>query len=290
MRTNIVQCIDNETKQKIYKKFLKKNFNTRKQLAEKFNISVRTLGRVLDEMSHDDVENINWDWIVTKTQVTLIRNGEPRAIDKSFPNFKALKEQILSGDESIYDQTYLHMSIVNQIEDYSYGNIIVSAKNKRVMYGNFEIKNTVCDKLLDMLERGDDLTGMVKFLDKLLMNPKKDIVDELYGFLVDNNIKINNEGNIEAFKGVRTTYYDVKTNTMLNTVGSTLSMPRHLVVHDPSQGCGAGLHCGSLDYATAWGEIVVKVEVDPSDVVSVPYDCDAQKMRCCKYKVIGDVK
>ena len=29
------------------------------------------------------------------------------------------------------------------------------------------------------------------------------------------------------------------------------------------------------------------VEIDPSDVVSVPNDCDCQKLRTCKYKVVS---
>ena len=29
------------------------------------------------------------------------------------------------------------------------------------------------------------------------------------------------------------------------------------------------------------------VEIDPSDVVSVPLDCDCQKLRTCKYKVVS---
>ena len=29
------------------------------------------------------------------------------------------------------------------------------------------------------------------------------------------------------------------------------------------------------------------VEIDPSDVVSVPHDCDCQKLRTSKYKVVG---
>ena len=29
------------------------------------------------------------------------------------------------------------------------------------------------------------------------------------------------------------------------------------------------------------------VEIDPSDVVSVPHDCECQKLRTSKYKVVG---
>ncbi len=31
----------------------------------------------------------------------------------------------------------------------------------------------------------------------------------------------------------------------------------------------------------------MRVEIDPSDVVSVPLDCDCQKLRTAKYKVVA---
>ena len=49
-------------------------------------------------------------------------------------------------------------------------------------------------------------------------------------------------------------------------------------------------HVGSLEYATTFGSsdrIVVIVEVDPADIVSVPSDCEFQKLRTCRYKVVG---
>ena len=32
------------------------------------------------------------------------------------------------------------------------------------------------------------------------------------------------------------------------------------------------------------------VEIDPSDVVSVPHDCDCQKLRTAQYKVVGHME
>ena len=32
------------------------------------------------------------------------------------------------------------------------------------------------------------------------------------------------------------------------------------------------------------------VEIDPSDVVSVPHDCDCQKLRTASYKVVGHME
>jgi acyl carrier protein len=53
-------------------------------------------------------------------------------------------------------------------------------------------------------------------------------------------------------------------------------------------GCSHGLHAGSLAYARGWAERVILVEIDPADVVSVPGDENCQKLRCCKYTVVGE--
>jgi hypothetical protein len=34
---------------------------------------------------------------------------------------------------------------------------------------------------------------------------------------------------------------------------------------------------------------VVKVKINPRDVVSVPRDCDFQKLRTCRYEVLAEI-
>jgi hypothetical protein len=46
-----------------------------------------------------------------------------------------------------------------------------------------------------------------------------------------------------------------------------------------------------LEYASSFGNRnshLLIVEINPSDVVSVPKDSDCQKLRTCKYKVIAE--
>jgi hypothetical protein len=75
-----------------------------------------------------------------------------------------------------------------------------------------------------------------------------------------------------------------------NHVGQSPRMDRRFVCDDFNQGCGPGLHVGSLDYAIGWaggeGRVVI-VEVDPADVVSVPND-EHSKLRACAYTVVGE--
>jgi hypothetical protein len=48
-----------------------------------------------------------------------------------------------------------------------------------------------------------------------------------------------------------------------------------------------------LDYVASYGSVnsgdrIVIVKVNPADVVSVPKDCSYQKVRTCRYEVVGE--
>ena len=67
-------------------------------------------------------------------------------------------------------------------------------------------------------------------------------------------------------------------------------MRRNQVCDDADIGCSDGFHAGSYEYAKGYthgGGHLLRVEIDPSDVVSVPKDCDCQKLRTAKYKVVA---
>jgi hypothetical protein len=68
-------------------------------------------------------------------------------------------------------------------------------------------------------------------------------------------------------------------------------MPRNKVDDDKNVGCSYGFHAGTVEYAKDFmgreGHLMI-VEINPADVVSIPTDCQFQKLRTCKYKVVGE--
>lgn len=73
-----------------------------------------------------------------------------------------------------------------------------------------------------------------------------------------------------------------------NPDGAVVEMPRSMVEHDPSRGCASGLHVGTYDYARGWAhDTLLTVKVNPRDVVSVPFECDASKVRVCRFEVLS---
>jgi hypothetical protein len=126
---------------------------------------------------------------------------------------------------------------------------------------------------------------------KLNLNPSKRAVDELYTFLEHRALPITDNGNFLAYKAVREDYTDKYTGKFLNTIDAVLEMPRNKVDDDKNVGCSYGFHAGTIEYAKQFsggcGHIML-VEINPSDVVSIPTDCEFQKLRTCKYKVVGE--
>jgi hypothetical protein len=77
-----------------------------------------------------------------------------------------------------------------------------------------------------------------------------------------------------------------------NSVGQVCEMPRSKVDDNRNMGCSAGLHVGALDYVASYGspdaeDNIIIVKVNPRDAVSVPTDSSHQKLRTCRYEVVG---
>jgi hypothetical protein len=70
-------------------------------------------------------------------------------------------------------------------------------------------------------------------------------------------------------------------------------MTRSKVDDDRGRGCSNGLHAGALNYVAGYGSLesgdkIVIVKINPADVVSVPSDCNYEKLRTCRYEVVGE--
>jgi hypothetical protein len=241
-------------------------------------------------------------YIVTSNAITVIWEGQPYTVNTDNPNYTGLKNALLNAE---YDSIGRFLDIKKQIEDFSHNSIkIVSEK---VYYGNYELKGFVIDKLLEFLRSGaKDAQPILNFIEKLMFNPSKNSVDQLYTFLSYKTLPLTETGNIIGYKGVNCLYYSHHGNKntivitgnvdangrILNKIGEIIEVARNSVDDNKDNHCSHGLHVGSYDYAKDWagndGHLMM-VEFNPSDAVSVPTDCNFQKLRVSKYKVIGEV-
>lgn len=144
-------------------------------------------------------------------------------------------------------------------------------------------------RVLEMAKAGEDPAPIFAFAARLAKNPSANSRAQLFRFLQHKHLAITPEGFVLAYKAVRQDYLDWHSCTYKNTPGTTLSMPREAVDPDSAMHCSTGFHVGTLSYAQSFrnGGILLICRVDPADVVSVPDDCDCQKMRVCSYYVVG---
>ena len=151
-----------------------------------------------------------------------------------------------------------------------------------------------------------DSTPITNYIGRLMNNPSSNSVDELYTFLGYRSLPITPDGKVLGYKGVQEDYWSNTGNAdtivvqgqtndrhqIYNGVGETIEIQRRSCDDNKDNHCSHGLHIGSYDYANNWassnGKLLL-VEFDPQDAVSVPTDCDFQKLRVSKYKVVADI-
>ena len=224
-------------------------------------------------------------YIICDSNITIVVGGKPYTISSNNASFAEVKNRIANEDFDSIENLFDKGAAVGV---YTKGNIVV--KDGEVLYKGDTVHNHVVDRIFDFMRQGLPYKPLVNFLDKLLQNPSRRATQELYSFLEHKNMPLTPDGNFLAYKSVKSDYTDHRTGQFLNTVGSVLEMIRNEVCDNADIGCSFGFHAGSLKYAQSFGEagsVLLIVEINPSDVVSIPKDCDCQKLRTWRYKVVG---
>ena len=228
-------------------------------------------------------------YILTDESLTIVLNGKALSMRNDHANWQATLDALNNEDwdalPNLFDES-------KAVEDYFDNAAGVAVKDGTVFYtadGQDEaLHGVVVDKILHFMRL--PYKPLVRFAGKLANNPSRRAIDELYTFLEHKSMPITPEGNFIAYKGVKHDFTDHYSGKFDNSVGQTLSMRRNQVCDDADIGCSDGFHAGSYEYAKGYthgGGHLLRVEIDPSDVVSVPKDCDCQKLRTAKYKVVA---
>lgn len=247
------------------------------------------------------------------TATLIDEEGNPTSISASNPVFGKVVSAINQGDlegipeilEERFEEKPLVSILGELLEDFGDSRFSYDSKTRSLQFEGEEVPEPIKDYLEQNLACIEKPSRILKFTAKLLAgnisySVRARILDFLqYCGLSDDGFEISDDGNLIAYKGVRedgTSVHqgygvvngEVYRNSHLpNKVGAVVTMPRHMISDDPSEGCSKGLHVGTLNYADSFSKgMVVKCEVNPADIVSVPYDCSNQKVRCCKYTVL----
>lgn len=246
-------------------------------------------------MSKVPVQPAKIAMLYTGQNLTVVLQGKPYNIPKETPGFDQLLTMIRDGQTEAAIKDYIERD-VRRLQDAAKalgGDVAINVQAGVVTYKGAEVRNSLTDKMLEMLEEGFDLAPMSKFLNNLMQNPSMRAVDELYGFLEKGNLPITPDGCFLAYKAVRSDFKDIHSGTMDNSIGQIVEMPRNAVDDDKNRTCSEGLHFCSVDYlqhfARTDGNVMI-LKINPRDVVSIPADYNDTKGRACKYEVVDIFK
>lgn len=129
---------------------------------------------------------------------------------------------------------------------------------------------------------------LLKFWDNLKENPSFNSRKMLYQFLEHNGHPLTSDGCFIAYRGVREDFKDCHSGKFNNSPGSVCEVPRSQVDDNPNNTCSFGLHVACHSFAKGFGQRLVEVKVNPSDVVAVPKDYEGTKMRVCRFEVVRE--
>jgi hypothetical protein len=241
-------------------------------------------------------------------------DGESETIPEAHVSFKAIIEKLISGkanDEDIRELTGVLKTVARKMSALSER---VSVDGKEVYFDGDPLRGELADLIKKMFEEGRalDFKPLVNFLEKASTNPSQKSIDDLYRWATNRDLVIDPDGDIVAYKGVRVNKDGVSESIHAGTAfvngeevkgyipnrpGTVISMARSQVNDNEFAHCSYGLHAGTYAYANefrTWGNHgttrLILVKINPRDVVSVPNDHSAQKMRVARYTVLTEIE
>lgn len=238
------------------------------------------------------------NYIVSGTgTITIVLNKRSYSVAPDHPKYQEFVDALKSNTHTELDLFHLlHPKQAGldpaKVAEASGGEI--ELVNGVVHYRGQPLHNALAGRIKDMLTQGFSVVPMLACLNNLMENPSSRAVQEWFAFIDHYALPITEDGYFLAYKSVRPDYTDKYTGTIQNTVGSSPSMPRNMVDDDCRNTCSRGLHVGALDYAgpNGWyhsqGDHIMICKVNPRDVVCVPADHNATKLRVCAYTVVDE--
>ena len=219
--------------------------------------------------------------------LTVILKNKAHQVIPDHTNYKLILEALPTATE---DELLELVDIEKAIATFSQGQ--VSIVNGKVMFEGEEVHGSISKRIIEFMSKGLPFQPLVNFLENLMQNPSMQSQQELYDFLEHENLPVTEDGCFLAYKAVNSDFKDKWRGTFDNKVGQVCEMRRAKVDDNRGRGCSAGLHAGALNYVANYGNVdagdnIVIVKINPEDVVSVPSDCNCEKLRTCKYEVVG---
>lgn len=233
-------------------------------------------------------------FIFTPSAITVVLNGRTQVVPASSPNFNDLKVALRKNSDE--DTIKKILNIKSYVAQLSEGRADIV--DGSLYFDGAPLAGVLADRVAQMFAEGFGVLPLLRFLNRVALNPRKDIAEELYPFLESGSLPITEDGFILAYKMVRPNFFDVHSGTMDNSPGKVVSLEAYEVVDSNRYNeCSVGLHFCSLAYIEAGlasfvapGNRLVQLLIDPVDIVAIPVDYNRSKGRAWKYTVLRELE
>ena len=226
------------------------------------------------------------DHLITPRSIVIVFDyGTPITILNVNDTYSELKTLL---NQRRFSEVPACVDKATRIRQKTHGKFTV--QNGAVVIDLTPLPKALSDRLINAVDNSEDTERLENFWDNLAQNPTDSAREDLYSFLVANDVPITRDGCFIVYKKVRDDFWDSYTgNTFECRPGSIIEMSRDAVDHNRENTCSAGLHVAAWEYAQKFsGTRLVECKVNPRDVVAVPPDYKQQKMRCCRAAVLKE--
>lgn len=232
-------------------------------------------------------------------------DGRNRTISGGHLMFATAKQRLLDGSLADFDELVALLDLKETVSTVIHrvsAHLTFDPASDALRWDGDVVDNALSRHIIRLMRSGDQtFASLVSFMERLSANPSQRSRIHLWAWLHAEDFTITPDGMILGYKGVRDVsdnrsiragVEDVLVNgvphrgTIPNPAGAVVEIARSLVDDDRAVGCSVGLHVGTHSYASGFGQKLLRVLVDPADVVSVPRDASGQKMRVCRYTVL----
>lgn len=244
-------------------------------------------------------------YIINQTGIVLFMNNKPQKFVSSDPKYAAIIAALRLPSEQQEEAIEKALREASPNREMAQKGFQVNVATQEVAYHGELLPAPLAQKVFSLIRENLPVTLLEKFWENLKKNPSYNSVRELYDFLSYKELPITEDGCFLAYRGLQKDFYSIRGNTstkviqgnvnsqgqIFNGVGEYIEVERNSVDDDRDNQCSFGVHAGSWQYASQWSQGgMVVVKINPKDVVSVPKDYDCQKLRCCAYSVVSEVK
>lgn len=242
-------------------------------------------------------------FIITNSAITIHFKTGPLSIVSENPNFDAVQSAIAARDfetaHALMSPREVIVQVLSQVTNSAPSNevglpgeSVITIEGDIVYWNGSPTSGYVVDKILQMQEEGENVKPLVKFLEKLYLNPSETARNELYLFMEKSGLSLTEDGDVVCYKKVREDFKDFYTGTMDNSPGKTLVYDRSRIDTNRHNTCSNGLHVCSASYLKHYHGGVgrtIRVVVDPRHFVTIPSDYNNAKARVEQYRVVDDL-